>query len=149
MSHVIAVDDAGRVFVDGEALGTRLSRKPAEMLRAILRHSQVATRDHLLDTIYAGRDEPKAKIIDVLLIHIRRALGEHRGAVVTVWGRGYTRGDGYTLAPTHATVAVEVDARLLGEVAYASDETPAVLVERLLRAEFTALWHPSRMSKTA
>ncbi len=45
--------------------------------------------EHLVNVVYGGRDEPEIKIVDVLVCQIRRALGEHRGAVVTVWGRGY------------------------------------------------------------
>ncbi len=55
------------------------------------RRSTVVTKRMFLDRLYAGKDEPEAKIIDVFICKLRRKL---KGSVAdlsieTVWGRGY------------------------------------------------------------
>lgn len=45
-----------------------------------------ATKAHIMETLYAGRDEPEAKIVDVMISRIR-IVGSI--AIETVHGRGY------------------------------------------------------------
>jgi two-component system cell cycle response regulator CtrA len=50
------------------------------------------TKEMFLDRLYAGRDEPMIKIIDVFICKLRQKLDNYEGAgryIETVWGRGY------------------------------------------------------------
>jgi len=81
------------------------------------RQGVVLSKEAFLDHLYAGRDEPETKIIDVFVCKLRKKLTEASGGknyIETVWGRGYmlrtqpddveaTAGSG-TAAPQSATV---------------------------------------------
>ncbi len=56
------------------------------------RQGVVLSKEALLDHLYAGRDEPETKIIDVFVCKLRKKLAEASGGqnyIETVWGRGY------------------------------------------------------------
>lgn len=54
----------------------------------------VATRDAILDALYAGRpSEPEPKIIDVFVCRLRQKLKPLGVSILTVWGRGYQLSD--------------------------------------------------------
>ncbi len=56
------------------------------------RQGVVLSKEALLDHLYAGRDEPETKIIDVFVCKLRKKLNEASGGqhyIETVWGRGY------------------------------------------------------------
>lgn len=48
---------------------------------------RACTKTHLVEAIYAGRDEPELKIIDVFVCKVRRKIGD--GMIDTLWGKGY------------------------------------------------------------
>ena len=57
-----------------------------------LRQGVVLSKEAFLDHLYAGRDEPETKIIDVFVCKLRKKLTEASGGknyIETVWGRGY------------------------------------------------------------
>ena len=56
------------------------------------RQGAVLSKEAFLDHLYAGRDEPDTKIIDVFVCKLRKKLTEASGGknyIETVWGRGY------------------------------------------------------------
>ncbi len=56
------------------------------------RQGVVLSKEAFLDHLYAGRDEPETKIIDVFVCKLRKKLTEASGGkhyIETVWGRGY------------------------------------------------------------
>ena len=56
------------------------------------RQGSVLSKAAFLDHLYAGRDEPETKIIDVFVCKLRKKLTEASGGkhyIETVWGRGY------------------------------------------------------------
>jgi two-component system cell cycle response regulator CtrA len=56
------------------------------------RQGVVLSKEIFLDHLYAGRDEPETKIIDVFVCKLRKKLAEASGGknyIETVWGRGY------------------------------------------------------------
>ena len=58
----------------------------------LLRKGTIITREVLLNHAFGTIDQPEVKIVDVLLLKLRRRLAE-AGAdhvIKTVWGRGYT-----------------------------------------------------------
>lgn len=141
MVHIINVDHLQRVTIDGVPSGTSMTRFEEATLRAILGHSHCATKEFILSTLYGGRDEPELKIVDVFVCKLRAKLGEHRGAIATVWGRGYARGDGYQLrTESPQTVSIDVDAGALEDVVYAAGGRPQDVVNRLLADERKRLW---------
>lgn len=141
MDHQIKIDPFQRLCVDDVIVASHVTRKEEAVLRAVLTHNQVATKDYILTVVYGGMDEPEIKIIDVFITRLRAKLGAHRGAIVTVWGRGYARGDRYVMAdPEKPEVAIRVNATLLTDVSFAAGERGEDLVERLLLAERTRLW---------
>jgi len=83
--------DAKTVEVDGKRI--HITGKQYDVLELLaLRMSATVTKDTLLTALYAGRDEPDAKIIDVYISRLRHKLrlasgGEHY--IETVWGKGY------------------------------------------------------------
>lgn len=134
--HTIEVDFVGHVFVDGVYLGSSLTKKEAALLKAVMLHSHVASREFILSTLYGGLDEPDIKIIDVFATKVRKKLGIHREAVQTAWGRGYYRHKDYSMpAPTPQTVAVHVDASGIEGLCMVTGEDPSELVDRLIRQE--------------
>jgi two-component system cell cycle response regulator CtrA len=82
--------DAREVKVRGE----RLRLSPTEYLLIeflVRRHGAPVTKAACLSYLYAGRDEPNLKMIDVLVCRIRKKL-EKAGAanlIQNVWGHGY------------------------------------------------------------
>src|SRR5690606_23099076 len=109
--HIIEVDFVGQVLVNGHHLGVRLTRKEAELLRAIMTHSHVATKEFILSSLYGGMDEPELQIIAVFVTKLRKKLGPHRDAILTAWGRGFYRNKDYQLkAPETQQVTVSVEA---------------------------------------
>jgi two-component system, cell cycle response regulator CtrA len=61
-----------------------------------LRKGTIVTREMLLDHLYGGRDEPKIKIIDVLMCKLRQKIAQANGGthyIATAWGRGYVLDD--------------------------------------------------------
>jgi two-component system, cell cycle response regulator CtrA len=87
--------DCHSVSVDNWAV--HLTVKEYAILELLSRHKgTILTKEMLLDHLYGGMDEPKAKIIDVFVCKLRKKLavatgGEHY--IKTVWGRGYVLGD--------------------------------------------------------
>jgi len=78
------------VWVDGVAV--RLTEKEFQVLEAlVLKKGHVLTKDHFLNYLYGGMDEPDAKIIDVFICKLRKKLANAGGTnlISTVWGRGY------------------------------------------------------------
>jgi len=60
------------------------------------RQGVVLSKEAFLDHLYAGRDEPETKIIDVFVCKLRKKLTEASGGktyIETVWGRGYVLRD--------------------------------------------------------
>jgi two-component system cell cycle response regulator CtrA len=56
------------------------------------RQGVVLSKEIFLDHLYAGRDEPETKIIDVFICKLRKKLTDASGGkhyIETVWGRGY------------------------------------------------------------
>ena len=56
------------------------------------RQGVVLSKEVFLDHLYAGRDEPELKIIDVFVCKLRKRLTDASGGdsyIKTVWGRGY------------------------------------------------------------
>jgi hypothetical protein len=131
--HIIEVDFVGQVLVNGHHLGVRLTRKEAELLRAIMTHSHVATKEFILSSLYGGMDEPELQIIAVFVTKLRKKLGPHRDAILTAWGRGFYRNKDYRLkAPETQQVTVSVEASKLEQLCMATGESPDTLMQRLL-----------------
>lgn len=105
----LAIDLVGRIWVDG-VRAAYLTKIEARVLRAIMTNASVTTFDFLLSYVYGGRDEPETKILTVFVHKIRRKLGEHAGAIETVWGRGWVRGPGYRILPESlSTIDIPID----------------------------------------
>jgi len=77
------------------------------------RQGVVLSKEIFLDHLYAGRDEPETKIIDVFICKLRKKLTDASGGkhyIETVWGRGYmlrAQQDGFdssTTAPQRMAV---------------------------------------------
>jgi two-component system cell cycle response regulator CtrA len=70
-----------------------LTRKEYEMLELLcLRQGSIVTKEHFLDHLYGGMDEPETKIIDVFICKLRKKMAHSKAAeslIKTVWGRGY------------------------------------------------------------
>jgi two-component system cell cycle response regulator CtrA len=57
-----------------------------------LRQGSIVTKEHFLDHLYGGMDEPETKIIDVFICKLRKKMAHSKAAeslIKTVWGRGY------------------------------------------------------------
>ncbi len=78
-----------------EVAGKRVAVTPKEyrILELLCqRQGVVMSKEVFLDHLYAGRDEPETKIIDVFVCKLRKKLTEASGGknyIETVWGRGY------------------------------------------------------------
>ncbi len=86
----LLIDLAGQeASIDGE----RLQTTPREfaLLAALARHAgQVLTRDKLLDLVHPDPGAPNSdRIIDVFVLRLRKALGEHGAMIETIHGSGY------------------------------------------------------------
>ena len=79
------------VSVGGTPLN--LTRKEYEMLELLcLRQGNIVTKEHFLDHLYGGIDEPETKIIDVFICKLRKKMAHSKTAdslIKTEWGRGY------------------------------------------------------------
>lgn len=82
-------------LVDGRHV--HLTDKEYVILETLaLRRGRIVTKEHLMDALYAGHDEPLMKIIDVFVCKLRKKLSDMMGdpgLVETVWGRGYRISD--------------------------------------------------------
>lgn len=61
-----------------------------------LRKGQTLTKEHFLNHLYGGIDEPELKIIDVFICKLRKKLSQATSGdnyIETVWGRGYVLRD--------------------------------------------------------
>lgn len=137
---VIEFDFRDRVVIDGQVVGEHFTNKEKEMLKAVFRHRDVATKEYLLDQLYGGRDEPAMKIVDVFACKIRKKLGPASDAIVSVWGRGYRANPAYTMVRPINTVMVHVDEKLINDLGIVTTESPDAMIDRLLRAERKRLW---------
>ena len=86
----LVIDLAGHeASIDGE----RLQTAPREfaLLAALARHvGQVLTRDMLLELVHPDPEAPNSdRIIDVSVLRLRRALGDHGAMIETIHGSGY------------------------------------------------------------
>jgi DNA-binding response OmpR family regulator len=85
--------DLERRIVTADGKPIRLTGKECGILELLsLRLGVTVTKEMLLGHLYGGKDEPKLKIIDVFICHLRKKLaqatdGKHY--IETVWGRGY------------------------------------------------------------
>jgi hypothetical protein len=146
MTHRVRVEDTGLVFINGERQAAHLTKREADFLRSVLSRRNTSTKDMLLNDLYGGRDEPDVKIVDVFAFKVRFKLGQHRGAVETVWGRGYMPGDNYEMEAQLGTAVVQLDAKtsqLLSDAAFESSMSPADLAGLLLKDALTA--HRARL----
>lgn len=115
------------VWVDG--VSVRLTEKEFQVLEAlVLKKGHVLTKDHFLNYLYGGMDEPDAKIIDVFICKLRKKLASAGGdnLISTVWGRGYVIRE-----PEAAEAPVSGDAGLAsagGQVS-ATGRHPTVLMQ--------------------
>lgn len=137
--------ESDHVVVGKVALPRKLTKKEAAILRAIFRRRGVATKEFLLQELYAGMDEPELKIIDVFTCKLRAKLGEHAAAIETVWGRGYVANPAYRLAEPMAYLAIDPDLRhRIDELALAqgcrADEMAAALLLRAVVAKEKETW---------
>jgi two-component system cell cycle response regulator CtrA len=88
----IAVNISAKlVEVGGQRV--HLTKKEYQILELLsLRKGVALTKEMFLNHLYAGIDEPDAKIIDVFVCKLRHKLAAAtggRGVIQTVWGRGY------------------------------------------------------------
>ncbi|MCU0888926.1 MAG: response regulator transcription factor [Rubritepida sp.] len=84
--------DLGAKEVSVQGRPVHLTTKEYAILELLLmRRGTVLSKEHFLDHLYGGMDEPDAKIIDVFVCKLRKKL-QQAGAtnvIGTVWGRGY------------------------------------------------------------
>lgn len=98
---LIALDLSGQLHINGEPTGTFFTSHEERFLRAIFASQSVVSREMVMSIMYGGSpDEPELKIMDVYLCKVKRKLGIHRDALVTVWGRGWHRSPAYKLQPS-------------------------------------------------
>jgi two-component system, cell cycle response regulator CtrA len=92
LGNVVMNTDARSVSVDGISLS--LTAKEYQIFELfMLRSNIVITKQHLIDRLYSGIDEPDDRIIGVFLCTLRRKLREAEASVdITT-----TRGVGYML----------------------------------------------------
>jgi DNA-binding winged helix-turn-helix (wHTH) protein len=131
----VSIDSAGHVLINGERNGHRLTRTPAKTLRLILASQGVVTRDFLLSALYSHPDnEPDVKIIDIWLCKVRKALGEHREAVETIWGRGFMRHRNYRwVDPADDGMHLLVPAVLIEELCMAMGKNPDEVIYTIVK----------------
>jgi len=84
----------------------RLTGKEYSIVELLsLRKRTTVTKEMLLGHLYGGMDEPRLKIIDVFVCHLRKKLARATGGkhyIETVWGRGYRMRDpGQVSPPPH------------------------------------------------
>ena len=88
----VSVDLAAHdVFVKGDRV--HLTAKQYQMFELLcLRQGKVVSKEHFLDHLYGGLDEPEVKIIDVFICKLRKKIeGDDVSSslIKAVWGRGY------------------------------------------------------------
>lgn len=88
----LTVDLGARtLMVAGRAV--RVTRKEFALLELLaLRRGVVVRRQTIMDHLYAGPDEPVAKVLDIHVCRIRRKLAEAAPGETllrTVWGQGF------------------------------------------------------------
>jgi two-component system, cell cycle response regulator CtrA len=75
----------------------RLTGKEYDILELLVLHKGTPlTKAMILGHLYAGKDEPEVKIIDVFVCKLRKKLAQATGGshyIETVWGRGYVLRD--------------------------------------------------------
>lgn len=134
--HTVLVDDRGFVAIDDVRIPEHFTWKETATLRSILSRKTITTKEMLLNDLYAGRDEPELKIVDVFVCKVRRKLGEHHPMIETVWGRGYAPGADYEpAAGIDGGMIIELGPQLakrLDEAAFEGDMTPSQLANLLL-----------------
>lgn len=113
--------DARMIEVRGKPMS--LTEKEYQILEFLmLRQGATLTKNNFLNRLYAGMDEPEAKIIDVFVCKIRKKLEDLLGAsgreyIETIWGRGYVlRDPTKNTANSSAPTIVPVNASGLGPV---------------------------------
>ena len=83
------------VLVNDERLD--LTAKEYNVLELLsLRKGTTLTKDHFINHLYSGMDEPESKIIDVFICKLRGKLAKMTGGknyIHTVWGQGYVLRD--------------------------------------------------------
>jgi two-component system cell cycle response regulator CtrA len=78
-----------------EISGTRVALTTKEFQLLVFLASRpgfTLSKEMILDHLYAGRDEPQIKIVDVFICKLRKKLADISGGdnfIETVWGRGY------------------------------------------------------------
>jgi two-component system, cell cycle response regulator CtrA len=87
----LTVSVGGReAHIDGKPVP--LTRREYEVVELLaLRKNQALSKEKVLDSLYAGQDEPSGKVIDVMICKIRkkmRSLGIDE-PLTTQWGVGY------------------------------------------------------------
>ena len=114
----LVVDLAGHeASIDGE----RLQTPPREfaLLAALARHvGQVLTREKLLELVHPDPGAANSdRAIDVSVLRLRRALGEHGSMIETIHGSGYklSRPQFGQRAIEGGQLAQRQDARVIGE----------------------------------
>ncbi len=80
--------DALKVFLDGSPL--TLTPKEFDLLRLLAVHpGRTFTREMLLQQIWGYEAAGDTRTVDTHVKQLREKLGDCRGMLVTVWGRGY------------------------------------------------------------
>ena len=93
----LSVDLAARTAEVGGHRIQLTSMEYAVLEMLSLRKGMTLTKEMFMVHLYSGRDEPKHKIIDVLICKLRKKLAQAGtdsiGYIETVWGRGYALRD--------------------------------------------------------
>src|SRR6202011_2898777 len=100
--------DTRVVSVDGKRV--HLTGKEYGILELLsLRKGSTVTKEMFLNHLYAGKDEPEIKIIDVFVCKLRKKLAQATGGkhyIETVWGRGYVLRDPIEAPPPVISASV-------------------------------------------
>jgi DNA-binding response OmpR family regulator len=88
-AHGFTIDRASRGATAG---GVPLDLTPTEfeLLALLVEHpGRVFSRDYLLQRLWADDPDVGGRTVDTHMQRLRRKLGDHAGAIKTVWGMGY------------------------------------------------------------
>ena len=100
----LALDtDAQQAALDGKPLS--LTPKEFDLLLLMARYpNKTFSRDRLLTDVwgYENAAAGDARTVDTHVKQLREKLGEHRGLLATVWGKGYKLDENY-----HSSVAAD------------------------------------------
>ncbi|MFL1780868.1 Response regulator transcription factor [Candidatus Hepatincolaceae symbiont of Richtersius coronifer] len=69
-----------------------LTHKEYSILEILsLKKGKAVSKEHLLDQLYGGMEEPEPKIIDVFVCKIRKKIKKftNQNYIATIWGQGY------------------------------------------------------------